>query len=122
MAPEVVNQATYEGPAVDVFACGVMLFMMLSGKPPFSEHCDDFHKYLLSNPRDCCERRKINISDEALELSVAMLQIDPKKRISMEGVFNHAFTQGKQAEQGEVSELFDMHCAKFEEEANAKYA
>jgi len=78
MAPEVVNQETYEGPPIDVFACGVMLFMMLSGKPPFSDHCDDFHKYLMSNPRECCERRKITIGDGALEVCVGMLQIDPK--------------------------------------------
>jgi serine/threonine protein kinase len=63
MAPEVVNQEKYEGPPIDVFACGVMLFMMVTGKPPFSDHCDDFHKYLLQKPRECCDRRHITISD-----------------------------------------------------------
>jgi serine/threonine protein kinase len=73
MAPEVVNQATYEGPPVDVFACGVMLFMMLTGKPPFSDACDDYHKYMMTNAREICDRRKIQIDDGALEICVGML-------------------------------------------------
>jgi serine/threonine protein kinase len=73
MAPEVVNQETYEGPPVDVFACGVMLFMMVTGKPPFSDQGDEFHKYLMKNPRDCCNRRHITISDDALDLCIKML-------------------------------------------------
>jgi serine/threonine protein kinase len=78
MAPEVVHKAEYEGPPVDIFACGVMLFMMVTGKPPFSDHCDEFHNYLLTKPRECCNRRKITISDEALDLCVKMLAIEPK--------------------------------------------
>jgi serine/threonine-protein kinase Chk1 len=35
MAPELSAHKAYDGPAVDVFACGVILFTMLTCLPPF---------------------------------------------------------------------------------------
>jgi serine/threonine protein kinase len=43
MAPELSGQDEYEGPPVDIFACGVMLFMMLTSKQPFNEANDIWH-------------------------------------------------------------------------------
>lgn len=40
MAPELFGntgeEREYDGTAVDIFACGVILFMMLTGKQPFN--------------------------------------------------------------------------------------
>eukprot|EP00742_Colponemidia_sp_Colp-10_P004692 GILJ01005004.1.p1 GENE.GILJ01005004.1~~GILJ01005004.1.p1 ORF type:complete len:330 (-),score=30.32 GILJ01005004.1:452-1441(-) len=36
-APEVYTGRPYDGASVDVFACGVMLFIMLTGVPPFEQ-------------------------------------------------------------------------------------
>ena len=35
MAPEVIGKKTYKGPPVDVFSCGVLLFMMHTAIEPF---------------------------------------------------------------------------------------
>ena len=35
MAPELISEEAYSGPAVDLFALGVILFTILTGYPPF---------------------------------------------------------------------------------------
>ena len=50
MAPELLKKEEYAGPPVDIFACGVMLFMMYTGNQPFTKLCDGWHKLLLNNP------------------------------------------------------------------------
>jgi serine/threonine protein kinase len=49
MAPELFSGASYEGPPVDVFACGVMLFEMLTGEIPFNESLDSGYKMFMSD-------------------------------------------------------------------------
>ena len=44
MAPEIIGGNTnYEGPPVDVFACGVLLYEMYFFAPPFEEACNRQH-------------------------------------------------------------------------------
>lgn len=45
MAPELKGEkAAYEGPPVDIFAMGVMLFIMSFAKFPFGEALDPYYK------------------------------------------------------------------------------
>lgn len=37
MAPEIHAREPYKGEQVDVFSSGVVLFIMVSGTPPFNE-------------------------------------------------------------------------------------
>ena len=37
MAPEILQKIKYKGAEVDVFACGVILYIMVMGKLPFKE-------------------------------------------------------------------------------------
>lgn len=48
MAPELLtgDDEEYAGPPVDAFACGVMLFIMIYGKFPFSEAGDVYYRRL----------------------------------------------------------------------------
>ena len=46
MAPEVMGSRTYKGPPVDVFSCGVLLFMMHTAIEPFYEGGDKWHKLI----------------------------------------------------------------------------
>jgi len=52
MAPELLGKSgtTYEGSAVDVFACGVMLFMILTAKQPFHKAKDNWYKAFIADP------------------------------------------------------------------------
>jgi serine/threonine protein kinase len=85
MAPE-IKQAKglkYEGPPVDIFACGVMLFMMYTGSQPFSELGDAWHRLIVSKPEETCTRRNIN-DQNLVDLVGKMLVFDPNDRITFE--------------------------------------
>jgi len=52
MAPEINNKSPYSGTAVDVFAAGIILFIMITGHPPFMKadpKSDPYYKCLCVN-------------------------------------------------------------------------
>lgn len=52
MAPEILDRVPYQGNVVDLFALGVILFIMKSGGPPFNEASENDRYYnLLSTNR-----------------------------------------------------------------------
>lgn len=52
MAPEIHLGKPYEGPAVDILASGIILFVMLTQRPPFNQASpDDPHYRLLIGKR-----------------------------------------------------------------------
>jgi len=44
IAPEIVKNTGYDGQLADIWACGVILFFMLTGRRPFDD--DSVHKLL----------------------------------------------------------------------------
>jgi serine/threonine protein kinase len=69
-APEVLKEIPYEGPPVDIWAVGVMLFDMVMGHLPFDEGC------LLFDHVDV----DATLSLELRELLDHILREDPRKR------------------------------------------
>lgn len=51
VAPEILQLKPYQGPAVDIFSLGVILFFMFVGHPPFNEACqnDGHYKLMFQN-------------------------------------------------------------------------
>ncbi|EJD54596.1 Pkinase-domain-containing protein [Auricularia subglabra TFB-10046 SS5] len=79
-APEVIRGALYEGPEIDVWSCGVVLFVMLCGRLPFED--DDINQlftkitsghFLIPN----------HVSPDARYLLHGMLNTDPLKRLTI---------------------------------------
>jgi len=54
MAPEILNRQPYQGHVVDLFALGVILFILYAQHPPFTQAntSDSFYKLLATNRAD----------------------------------------------------------------------
>ncbi len=54
MAPEIHMRKPYHGASVDMFATAIILFIMITGHPPFSkaEPSDPFYRLLCANRAD----------------------------------------------------------------------
>ena len=88
IAPEILEKKYNE--KCDLWSCGVILYILLSGKPPFEGIKDEeilekvrFGKY------DLNDRAFNNISNEAKELIQNLLIMDYHKRISAEDALNN---------------------------------
>ena len=86
IAPEILKDKGYEGFSVDIWSCGVVLYAMLSGTVPFKGNN-------LSELDDLIIKGKFNvindISNDAKHLIKCLLEVDPKKRISINNILNH---------------------------------
>ena len=101
IAPEVLNSEYNE--KCDVWSIGVIMYILLSGKPPFdgSEDADIIKsvkrgEYSLSGPD------WKSISKEAKDLIVKMLTFIPADRITAEEAMNHIWFKKKVADIGGV--------------------
>ena len=85
-SPEMLSGRAYRGTTTDLWSAGIVLYSMLVGALPFDDQ--ELHKLY--------EQIKIGkfyipstLSLEAIDLLKRILEVDPKKRINIEGVKNH---------------------------------
>ncbi|XP_076260581.1 peripheral plasma membrane protein CASK isoform X3 [Rhynchophorus ferrugineus] len=95
MAPEVVERRQY-GKAVDIWAAGVLLHVLLSGTLPFHGSGRRLYEAI------CRGKLTLNtasqwefISDSAKDLIQQMLTVDPKQRITIQEVLNHRWLRDR---------------------------
>ena len=89
IAPEIVKNTGYDGQMADIWACGVILYFMLTRKRPFDD--ESVHKLLdkiivgdFKFPEDGKK-----ISDDVKDLIKAILNPNPRKRLSIEQIKQH---------------------------------
>ncbi|KAK3110778.1 serine/threonine-protein kinase gin4 [Teratosphaeriaceae sp. CCFEE 6253] len=88
-APEVVSSKPYDGTQADVWSCGVILYVMLTGTTPFNYSQDGDIRALF---RDIARARywmPPDLSLEAKDLITRIFKPDPGRRITMDGVWEH---------------------------------
>ncbi|KAK1273144.1 Calcium-dependent protein kinase 33 [Acorus gramineus] len=96
VAPEVLNQ-NY-GKEIDVWSAGVILYILLSGVPPFwGETEKEIFDAILEGKIDFTSDPWPSVSDSAKHLVQKMLTYDPKKRITADQVLEHPWIKGRQA-------------------------
>mmetsp|Transcript_23398 Transcript_23398/g.26556 ORF Transcript_23398/g.26556 Transcript_23398/m.26556 type:complete len:554 (+) Transcript_23398:433-2094(+) len=113
MAPEMYLRKAYSGQAIDLFACGIIGFILLSQNPPFqkADPLNDFFYKLIAKGR-WDEFWKLHIrmkngnkdffSRSFRHLMSWMLTLNPAQRPTVEEVKNHPWFKGPVASDDEL--------------------
>lgn len=92
MAPEVLKR-NY-GPEIDVWSAGVILYILLCGIPPFwAETEQGVAQAIIRSVVDFKREPWPKVSDNAKDLVKRMLDPDPKRRLTAQGVLDHPWLQ-----------------------------
>lgn len=115
MAPEVIKR-NY-GPKCDIWSCGVILHLLLIGKPPFDGSNAKMIKVrILNQDIDWKKFEYTLISPEAKDLIAKCLSNDFKKRPTGQQILGHSgftdlqvhFTNSKQAKEININALMNL--------------
>ena len=115
MAPEIHAKQPYQGQVVDLFALGVILFVLYAGHPPFNmANLEDPHYKLIATNRSqqfwsAHSNRKAEgfFNEEFKDLITAMLNFHPHQRLSIPDIVAHPWLQrGEFASAEEVRQEF----------------
>jgi len=123
VAPEVVMRKPY-GAAVDMWAAGVILYIMLSGKMPFYGKTDGECLRRIAMAKYAFPPKQWdNVSDQAQSLVRSLLQQNPDKRLTATAALNHPWLAApeKQDDTPIDNDLSDLHSSrrKFRKAVNA---
>ncbi|GFS33815.1 hypothetical protein NPIL_295352 [Nephila pilipes] len=88
MAPEIVLRRPYGKPA-DVWSCGVLLYVLLTGTQPFLGTKEWLYESICSGHVNMTGRPWDVISSHAKDLLNKMLALNPKDRITVDEALNH---------------------------------
>ena len=94
LTPEMI-QGSY-GKECDVWSMGVMLYILLSGSPPFDGDDErSIYEAILHSPLDLKSEPWPKVSSSAKELLRKMLMRDPKRRFTVSQVMSHPWIKEK---------------------------
>lgn len=93
MSPEIfANTAAFDGFSIDLWAAGVILYIMLTGFPPYDQASRADQKFDIIVRGDLVRQLEdwgINLSQDAGDLLQSMLQLDPRDRLTLAEVMSH---------------------------------
>jgi serine/threonine protein kinase len=102
MSPEVAaNNDPFDGFAIDLWAAGVILYIMLTGFPPYDQANRADQRFELIVRGRLMEQLRnwdIHLSNEAGDLMQKMLQLHPSRRLTLAEVLNHPWVTSDEVE------------------------
>jgi calcium/calmodulin-dependent protein kinase I len=94
VAPEIVLGEGY-GPEVDMWAAGIILYVLLSGRLPFAaENENDLYKLIISGNLVFKTPQFDNVSDLAKDIISKLLDIETENRLNAKQALMHNFVAG----------------------------
>ena len=90
VAPEILNKNIGHSFQVDIWAFGVILYILLAGKPPF-EYPEVKDTYKNIQKKNYSFPPDIEISDNAKSLINSILIVDPTQRLTLDDILLHPF-------------------------------
>lgn len=115
MAPEIHKGKKYSGQCVDLFAAGIILFIMIAQRPPFVQATtkDHFYKCIHYNREDMFWQMHITgdededlFSDDLKDILMALLQYNSVHRPSLAEIKEMAWYNGPMPTDDEIIEEF----------------
>ncbi|KAA8494376.1 Myosin light chain kinase A [Porphyridium purpureum] len=108
VAPETARREMSGAPA-DMWACGVVLFVILSGKLPFNGKSEeDVIKKVAAAKFTMPPREWRGISPAAKSLVLSLMNADPRKRLSASGALQHAWLQTETSDAPIGNDMSDL--------------
>lgn len=127
MAPEIHLNKKYEGPRVDLFASAIILFVILTQRPPFASAnpSDPHYRLLAVNRADLfwqahaeAEEGNDIYSPEFKNFFEQMMTLNPGQRPTMEQVMAHPWMQGAVPTKEEITSEFRGRKERVDQEAH----
>jgi len=108
MSPEIFrNSENFDGFAIDLWAAGVVLYIMLTGFPPYDQASRTDQRFELIVSGRLMEQLRnwdIFLTEEAGDLMQSMLQLDPRDRLTLAEVMKHPWVTNSHVETPAPSE------------------
>lgn len=90
-APEVIRSRPYDGAQADVWSCGVILYVMLTGMTPFNYDAERNLHVMYQAIAEANYYMPPELTAEAQDLLRRIFVADPRRRITMDEVWEHPF-------------------------------
>ena len=108
MSPEILhNKENFDGFAIDLWAAGVILYVMLTGFPPYDQPSLTDQRFEIIIDGKLVEQLQnwgIDLTHDAGDLLQRMLQLNPRDRLTLTEVMNHPWITNPEVEQPVQSE------------------
>ena len=123
-APEILSRKQYNGIHTDIFSCGVILFVLVTGKLPFGKAFigDVFYRNFIKKDFESfwknMSKKICSVSDEFKSLINSIFSYDPQLRPSINDIRKHPWMNLQTASDIEVKQELERRKATVSEMKN----
>ena len=109
ISPEVLSKNRNYSEKCDVWSCGIIMYILLTGLPPFNGETDEeIMRKIMSGKFDLKKYPWPIISSQAKDLIKKLLEFNVNDRITAEEALNHPWFESKQVKSQENDGLFKV--------------